>query len=103
MGECTINSYIIDAFLDNYSMVYRMELKERAALQEYMRQVTMDYFQMFYASKVWHHNRYRGYEVLKFPQDSWIFQEIICKMKPDFLIETGTYKGGTSPVVCRLV
>ena len=30
------------------------------------------------------------------PCDNWVMQEIISEVKPDYIIETGTYKGGTS-------
>lgn len=30
------------------------------------------------------------------PHDNWMMQEIIYEIKPDFIIETGTYKGGSA-------
>lgn len=30
------------------------------------------------------------------PQDNWLMQEVITKVRPDFIIETGTFKGGTA-------
>ena len=30
------------------------------------------------------------------PNDVWIIQEIIAEVKPDFVIETGTFRGGSA-------
>ena len=40
--------------------------------------------------------RWHGVELKKCPLDLWIFQEIIEETKPDVLIETGTWRGGSS-------
>jgi cephalosporin hydroxylase len=37
-----------------------------------------------------------GYEVVKCPLDLWIYQELIVRTRPDFIIETGTWCGGSA-------
>lgn len=37
-----------------------------------------------------------GVSTLKNPLDAWIYQEIIWKRKPDVIIETGSYMGGSA-------
>ena len=37
-----------------------------------------------------------GYELFKCPLDLWIYQEMIVSERPDIIIETGTYKGGSA-------
>jgi len=37
-----------------------------------------------------------GYEMFKCPLDLWIYQEILFKDRPELIIETGTYKGGSA-------
>ena len=37
-----------------------------------------------------------GVETHKLPLDAWIYQEILFEIKPDVIIETGTYKGGSA-------
>ena len=37
-----------------------------------------------------------GVPTQKLPLDMWAFQELIFANKPDVIIETGTYKGGSS-------
>lgn len=43
-----------------------------------------------------------GYETLKCPLDLWIYQEIISKQRPDFIIETGTCHGGSAYYLASL-
>jgi cephalosporin hydroxylase len=40
--------------------------------------------------------RYHGIEAHKCPLDLWIFQEILCDVRPQLVIELGTYLGGTT-------
>ncbi len=47
-----------------------------------------------------------GYEMFKCPMDLWTYQEIIVQSRPDLIIETGTYKGGSAlflASICDLV
>jgi cephalosporin hydroxylase len=37
-----------------------------------------------------------GYQILKCPLDLWIYQELLVKTRPDHLIETGTWAGGSA-------
>ena len=37
-----------------------------------------------------------GISSVQNPADNWVIQEIIYEVKPDFIIETGTYQGGTT-------
>ena len=44
----------------------------------------------------WHKCMYRGVKTLKCPMDMWIYQELINKVKPGLIIETGTCFGGSA-------
>lgn len=37
-----------------------------------------------------------GVPILKCPQDAWVYQETLHRLRPDLLIETGTYLGGSA-------
>ena len=37
-----------------------------------------------------------GYSTLKCPLDLWIYQELICKLRPEVIVETGTASGGSA-------
>jgi cephalosporin hydroxylase len=41
-------------------------------------------------------NRWLGVNTVQNPNDVWITQEILTEIKPDFLIEAGTFRGGSS-------
>jgi cephalosporin hydroxylase len=66
--------------------------KERDVIQEFHKL----YYYSNIAGKTWSDTWWMGIPVLKCPLDLWIYQEIIFRVKPDLIIETGTYKGGTA-------
>lgn len=41
-------------------------------------------------------NQWLGINTQQNPNDVWVTQEIISEVKPDFIIETGTYHGGSA-------
>jgi len=54
------------------------------------------FIQTYHSSNVHNNTRWMGIQAQQSPCDLWIIQEIIHEVKPDFIIETGTYKGGGS-------
>lgn len=46
--------------------------------------------------QTWSLMRYRGISILKPPTDMWTYQELINEIKPDLIIETGSYCGGSA-------
>lgn len=55
---------------------------------------------------LWLKTYWLGVPVLKFPLDLWVYQEMIYELKPDVLIETGSYHGGSAlylAIICDLV
>jgi cephalosporin hydroxylase len=50
----------------------------------------------YYKDDTWRTTNWLGIETLQNPPDVWMHQEIICEVKPDFIVETGTYKGGSA-------
>jgi cephalosporin hydroxylase len=44
----------------------------------------------------WSNPKWLGVEALKCPFDLWIYQEILQELKPDWVLETGTAKGGSA-------
>lgn len=41
-------------------------------------------------------SHFLGVELVQIPTDNWTMQEIISEIDPDFVVETGTYKGGSA-------
>lgn len=46
---------------------------------------------------------WRGVPISKSPLDLWVYQEIISELRPDLIIETGTYLGGSAWYFADLV
>ena len=51
---------------------------------------------VFYASNAWTQATWLGSQALKNPLDLWIYQEIMAETRPEVVIETGTYRGGSA-------
>ena len=52
------------------------------------------------------HAEWRGVHTMKTPTDLWVYQEMIYNFRPDYIIETGTYKGGSAyymASICELM
>jgi cephalosporin hydroxylase len=48
-------------------------------------------------------NKWLGIETVQNPLDVWITQEILYEVKPDFVVETGTYRGGSAALWATLL
>lgn len=46
--------------------------------------------------RTWMATTWQGVQVAKPPTDLWMYQEIIFKCRPDLIIETGTFAGGSA-------
>ncbi|MCC7338681.1 MAG: class I SAM-dependent methyltransferase [Pirellulaceae bacterium] len=44
-----------------------------------------------------------GHEMLKCPMDLWVYQEIISERRPDWIVECGTYRGGSALYMASLL
>ncbi|MEI8191120.1 MAG: CmcI family methyltransferase [candidate division NC10 bacterium] len=53
------------------------------------------YKALFYHSP-WKETAWLGKKVWKMPLDLWVYQEMICEFRPDFIIECGTFEGGSA-------
>ena len=57
----------------------------------------IDDFHKFYEkNRIWEQTKWLGVPMWKLPFDAFIIQELIYKVKPDYIIETGTGLGGSA-------
>jgi cephalosporin hydroxylase len=50
----------------------------------------------FYESDAWTKATWLGAQALKNPLDLWVYQEIMAETRPELIVETGTYRGGSA-------
>jgi len=50
----------------------------------------------------WSNTRWMGVPILKCPLDLWIYQEILFEIKPQLIIECGTFSGGSALFLAHL-
>ena len=60
------------------------------------REIVDRFHRHFYDSEVWKTTRWLGVPTAQNPNDAWIHQEIIARVKPDFIVEAGTWNGGSA-------
>ena len=69
-------------------------------------EVVASFHRLYYDSMVWRDTYWQGVETQKTPFDLWAYQEIVFELKPDVIVETGTFDGGSAlylATMCDLV
>src|SRR6188508_3614652 len=51
---------------------------------------------VLYLSDAWTEATWLGAQALKNPLDLWVYQEILFETRPELIVETGTYRGGSA-------
>ena len=51
---------------------------------------------LFHDLPVWRNMWFHNVQIEKNPLDLWMMQQIMYEQQPDFIVETGTYKGGSA-------
>jgi cephalosporin hydroxylase len=57
---------------------------------------------VLYESDAWTEATWLGAQALKNPLDLWVYQEIAVETKPELIVETGTYRGGSALYLASL-
>lgn len=66
------------------------------------KNVEEEFHAKYYYSKVWADTFFLGKKVFKCPNDLWIYQELLWEVKPDVIIECGTFHGGSALYYAKL-
>lgn len=71
--------------------------KLRSLAEATLKPIIIDLFHfVYYHSKdSWQKNTFLGYPVLQCPSDLYLYQELIAKLKPSFILQTGVSGGGS--------
>lgn len=59
-------------------------------------EIIKQFHKLYYDSNVWGDTHWLGIQTLKCPMDMWSYQEILFDLRPELIIETGTYAGGSA-------
>lgn len=51
---------------------------------------------LFHDLPVWNKLEFLGAPIVKNPLDLWMVQQIVYELRPDFIVETGTFRGGSA-------
>jgi cephalosporin hydroxylase len=51
---------------------------------------------VFYESDAWTKASWLGTQALKNPLDLWVYQELMTETRPELIVETGTWRGGSA-------
>jgi cephalosporin hydroxylase len=61
---------------------------------------------IFYRSGTWSNAYWLGEQAMKNPLDLWVYQEILTETRPEVVVETGTFRGGSAyylASICELL
>lgn len=69
------------------------------------RNLSVTLYSKFYFNnefRTWRTTTWMGQSIWKMPLDLWIYQELMYRLKPDVIIETGTNRGGSALYLAHL-
>lgn len=59
-------------------------------------QIVKKFIQVYHSANIHNKTTWMGIPAQQSPCDLWAIQEIIWEIRPDFIVETGTFKGGST-------
>jgi len=74
-------------------------------LRAFAKRTIVNRFTVLYyalAQQTWKNTRWLGINLWKNPLDLWVYQELIHEHRPDLIIETGTWAGGSALFLASL-
>jgi len=82
-----------------YRKIARAKDDEQALVREFHRL----YFDASAFHMTWRNTQWMGHDILKCPLDLWLYQEILFRLRPAVVIETGTAFGGSAHFLASMM
>ncbi len=82
-----------------YQRLYISSKRKKNVVDEFHKL----YYDSFMFGKTWGEMSWMGIHIKKLPFDLWVYQEMLFQLKPDLIVECGTYKGGSSFYLASLM
>jgi len=82
------------AQLEVAQTAYQEVLKQRDLKFPIERQKEL--MRLFHELPIWESLTFHGVRIIKNPLDLWMLQQIAWEVKPDYIVETGTWQGGSA-------
>ena len=82
-----------------HTLATRLRILLRVVTTLRLREVLTDEFHRLYygtSESTWSNTFFMGVPAAKCPLDLWVYHELIYDLKPDLIIECGTFKGGSA-------
>ena len=80
--------------------MYREDFYKKYEDNIKVNKIIKDFHDLYYESSciggTWKNTNWLGVPIQKCPLDCWVYQELLFKIKPDLIIETGTKVGGSA-------
>lgn len=81
---------------------YRRVALNRADEQSVVSEFHRLYYDARLFNMTWRNTWFLGHAVQKCPLDLWLYQEIMYRIRPDIIVETGTFAGGSALYIASL-
>lgn len=82
-----------------YRRIAASHQNEQALVAEFHRL----YFDASAFHMTWRNTRWMGHDILKCPLDLWLYQEILFRLRPAVVVETGTAFGGSAHFLASMM
>ncbi len=97
LRRSAVKGFVVAAASMSSGLVKGAPIRDEAAIRN---------FHLWYYNNMdqtWNNSKWMGIPVWKMPLDLWIYQEMICELKPDVVIEAGTWKGGSALYLAHMM